>query len=769
LYKNKFIMLRILSFVLLVTLVFTSKFSAQIVVANTLTPEQIVNQVLLGGGVTATNITYQGATGATTVQNNVATYSCPNNATFPIQSGILLTTGNALGAVGPNNSTGGSNFGSAQLVDADLTVLANTPPPPFPASITNGVIIEFDFVPQGDSIKFNYLFGSEEYPEFAPPGGALNDVFGFFLSGPGINGPYTNNAVNIAVLPNSPINTQVSIQNVNPVTNSGYYLNNLAGTAWGSALQYDGTTTLLKAKAAVQCGLTYHIKMAITNVQDQGWDSGVLLQAGSFSSNLVQVVAPTTVNSSITNDSLTAERCERDTLYFIRPSNTASLAVPLTLPYVISGTATNGVDYTTLPGSVTFPVGVDTVAVYIIPTIDNLTEGIESIYLTLTVLNACGIPVSSTASSYLYDAPVINLVAPDGNSCGGVTVPITASASNSFGPYTYSWNTNPVQTTATANLASSPVSGVTTTYIVTATDACGYTQTENVIITTNLAPVIDSMRSQPTNGCGIPYTGVVQSFNTYASPPNPLFQWNGPGVNGPIIPIQGTTITDLPGGWYYFKITNAQGCFDRDSVFVNQTNVPTASFTATPGTGVEPLNVVFSNTSTNAVNYTWNFGNGTFIPTTSTADFSQTYTYDAAPNGMGTYNVCLIATLAGGACPDTVCHIVQVDTIVPSPIIPPVIPPVFLPLVWEIGNIFTPDGDNINEVFGPKLVNAKDVKLTIFNRWGNIVYKGSGVTSGWDGKSGNEVIDGVYFYKIIVYGYQNEVQESQGFVQVIRK
>jgi gliding motility-associated-like protein len=747
-------MLRKVSFLVVIVFGIITEISAQIVVQNTLTPEQIVNQVLLGGGVTASNITYEGATGATTVQPTCGTYSCPNDPTFPILNGILLTTGNLDVAPGPNSLGSSSNSTNNLVNDVDLDNLAT-------GTITNGTIIEFDFIPQGDSIKFKYIFGSEEYPEFAPS--TFNDVFGFFLSGPGISGPYSNNSVNLATLP---AGTTVSINNVNATTNSPFYRNNLAGLAWGSALEYDGTTVVLTAKSLVQCGQTYHIKMALANVSDQSYDSGVLIQSGSFSSNLVQVVAPATINSSLTNDSLIAERCERDTLYFIRPSSSASLSVPLTLPYVISGTATNGVDYATLPGSVTFPVGVDTVAVYIIPTVDNLTEGIESIFLTLTVLNVCGDPVSTTAKSYLYDAPIINLVAPDGNSCGGGIVTSTASASNSFGPYTYSWNTTPVQTTATANLAASNVSGATTTYIVTVTDACGYTQTENVLITTNLAPVIDSMSSQPTQGCGIPYTGVVQSFSTYATPPNPLFQWNGPGVNGPIIPIQGTTITDLPGGWYYFKITNAQGCFDRDSVFVNQSNVPTAAFTATPSAGVEPLDVVFTNTSSNAVNYNWNFGNGTIIPTTSTADISQTYTYDAAPNGMGTYNVCLIATLANGACPDTACQIIQVDTIIPQP---PVIPPVILPLEWEIGNIFTPDNDNINELFGPKLVNAKNVKFTVFNRWGNIVYNGSGATAAWDGKSGNEVVDGVYFYKLIINGYQGELIDKQGFVQVVRK
>ena len=81
----------------------------------------------------------------------------------------------------------------------------------------NAGILEFDFIPYSDTVRFKYVFGSDEYPEFAPPNSSgFNDVFGFFISGPGISG-----IQNIAQLPNG--GGVVSINNVNATTNSQYY------------------------------------------------------------------------------------------------------------------------------------------------------------------------------------------------------------------------------------------------------------------------------------------------------------------------------------------------------------------------------------------------------------------------------------------------------------------------------------------------------------------------------------------------------------------
>jgi len=68
------------------------------------------------------------------------------------------------------------------VVTPDLSVLAAG------FQTFDASILEFDFIPQSDTLKFNYIFGSEEYPEYVNSG--YNDVFGFFISGPGIAGPF---------------------------------------------------------------------------------------------------------------------------------------------------------------------------------------------------------------------------------------------------------------------------------------------------------------------------------------------------------------------------------------------------------------------------------------------------------------------------------------------------------------------------------------------------------------------------------------------------
>ncbi|MBC8883453.1 choice-of-anchor L domain-containing protein [Flavobacterium piscinae] len=117
----------------------------------------------------------------------------------------------------------------------------------------------------------------------------------FFLSGPGIAGPFSGGAINIALIPSTTI--PITINTVNggfangcPAVlpggaNSGFYVNNCGGTS----IQYDGFTTVLTASATVECGELYHIKLAVANVGDNGWDSAVFLQANSFNVNPIDL------------------------------------------------------------------------------------------------------------------------------------------------------------------------------------------------------------------------------------------------------------------------------------------------------------------------------------------------------------------------------------------------------------------------------------------------------------------------------------------------
>jgi len=254
---------------------------AQLVVDNTTqTPQQLVQNVVVGQGINVSNITFNGsAANANSITDQVGAFSNGTTTNIGIDKGIILSTGRGILAKGPNNNAGASLATSNPFPlvgDNDLSLLTT-------GTIKNVSILEFDFVPVGNTLNFNFVFASEEYPEFVND--IYNDNFGFFLSGPGITGPFSGNAKNIALIPTSTL--PVTINNLNNgLSNAGpcefcqYYVNNQNGTT----IQYDGFTKVLGATANVQCGKTYHIKLAIANVGDNNWDSAVFIEGASFSS-----------------------------------------------------------------------------------------------------------------------------------------------------------------------------------------------------------------------------------------------------------------------------------------------------------------------------------------------------------------------------------------------------------------------------------------------------------------------------------------------------
>ncbi|MGB0916542.1 MAG: choice-of-anchor L domain-containing protein, partial [Flavobacteriales bacterium] len=424
--------------------------------------EALVENVLLGSCVTASNISYTGPASAS------GTFDA-SGTTFTMQNGILLTTGEADVAIGPNDDDNdGDNQGRGG--DADLTVLATE-------STFDAVVLEFDFVPEDDTLTFRYVFASEEYPEYV--GSEFNDVFGFFVAGPGITGPFTSPAGfpggsrNIALIPGT--TTPVAINNVNlgdddlgPGTNSSYYVSN----AGGVDVQYDGYTTVLTAQVIVQPCQTYHIRLAIADAGDRVLDSGVFLEAGSFSSG-----------GGITVDFTNAgieEGCSDESVVFYRvdQSNNSSA---ISATYSIGGTATMGTDYNTFPTSVTIPAGEDSVVIPIVVPLDFMVEGVETIVVNMDQPPCdCLAPGSATLNVIDNDIPLALTTTGETTICLGQSADLTASTTGSLPPYTGSWNNG---APAGNNVTVSPTT--TTTYTYTVTDACGSqteTSTETVTV-----------------------------------------------------------------------------------------------------------------------------------------------------------------------------------------------------------------------------------------------------------------------------------------------
>jgi hypothetical protein len=256
--------------ILAAMLLITNGAQAQLTVDTTYTPQSLVTNVLLGTGVTVTNITCNCTPGAYSFFDG-------NNSNIGIAGGVLLTTGRARIAIGPNNSPSAGVDNGVVLTDSQLISID-------PNATHDPCILEFDFVPDSSHIQFKYVFGSEEYNDYV--NSTFNDVFGFFLTGPGILNP--NN--NIALIPLTTI--PIAINNVNngysapntasagPCNHCQYFYDNLNGTT----IQYDAFTTVLTASATVTPNLTYHIKLAVADASDGVYDSGVFLQCGSFTS-----------------------------------------------------------------------------------------------------------------------------------------------------------------------------------------------------------------------------------------------------------------------------------------------------------------------------------------------------------------------------------------------------------------------------------------------------------------------------------------------------
>lgn len=722
---------------------------AQITVQNTLSPSALVQNVLMGNGVVASNITYNGSpVNAQMPQGNV-TFFNNNGSTFPISTGVLLTTGNGIGAIGPNNSGSFTNNTPATpnvSSDLDLNAIANS-------GVTNGVILEFDFIPSGDTISFRYIFGSDEYPEFSPS--TFNDAFGFFLSGPGISGPYTNGGINIALIPGT--STPVTINNLGPGAGQfpAFYVNNLNGAGYGSAIQYDGTTAILTANASVQCGQTYHIKLAISNVGDQSYDSGVFLEADSFSSEAVDIAVAT-----VTGDTTVIENCTSAQFIFSRPQT--QLADTLQVNYSITGNAIMGVDYNNLVNPIVFLPGEDTIVLTLFPTGDGITESPETVIITATTITQCGDTIVTTGTLYIIDGPTLPINESNPTIfCANDSVLVTATASTGFPPYTYLWS-YAGQTNDTAYVPILQNGSID--YYVTATDQCGNTGTDTVTVTMNQTLAIDTMMMFPASACTP--DGAVSGMGQGITG-QPHYHWEGPNTGGPS-QIDATVMQNLSPGWYVFTITD-NVCSVTDSILLTSEPGPIANFSLSSASGCNPLNVTFTNNSQNATTFEWYFGNGNTAFVNDLSSQSQTFTSSAdqvliAINGPCRDTAFASVSIVECGCTDPLATnydptAVQNDG---SCIFPE--PTVIVP------NIFTPNGDANNDVFKLTTTNATEVILKINNRWGNNVYVGSGLDPQWDGKiNGTIAPDGVYFVIYTVKGLMGKEITGQGFLQLIRQ
>ncbi len=663
------------------------------VIDNTQTPQQLVQNVLLGTGVTATNVTFTG------LSTQIAKFTA-TNSNLGLTSGVIMVTGPCTEAVGPNISSstgidvGPPSFPSpAADSDPQLDAIIQVGSP---GVYTNdAAILEFDFIPTSDTVKFRYVFGSEEYPEFV---GSINDVFAFFLNGPG----YAN--TNIALIPGT--STPISIATVNNIDNSQYYIDN----EFGTTIEFDGFTTTLTAIAAVQCGQSYHIKLAIADASDGVWDSGVFLEAGSFSSAGTVQILPD-VSYSTTNDTTMFEGCGDATIYFVRQSN--DLSQPLTIDFNLAGTATNGVDYSNIATQVVIPANDTATSITINPLADGIPEGIETI--TFSVTNTvCTTSSTSTVTIYLNDVnPLVVDLGPDQSAAcnGGGNVTLVANITGGASPIDYLWAPTGEITPTILVLPTQ-----TTTYTVTASDFCGNTDTDSVdVIVEPLQPLILTV----SNDTLICQNDVVTIFaDVQGSLSSNALSWNNSvtASSQQVSPMVTTT--------YVVSVTDVCNQTISDSVTVNVSS-NNADFT---WLFIDNNTVQFTNQSVGYENLVWwDFGD----QSTPSNTFSPLHDY----TGDGTYIVTLVVENFAG-CLDTVQYSIVVK------------PEFYI----YIPNAFSPNNDGTNDTFNAKGTGFDVYTMRIFNRWGNLIFETSSLAVGWDGRgtNGKLVATDIYVYEVAV-------------------
>ncbi|WP_157987550.1 choice-of-anchor L domain-containing protein [Jiangella endophytica] len=222
-----------------------------------LSADEIV-QTLVGDGVTVDNVRYTGSPLAAGLAGGF-------DDVFGVVGGVALSSGSVGGdrgsILGPNVSDDMTTEHGLPG-DPDLGALASFP-------TYDAAVLEFDFVPETEQIRFGYIFGSEEYNEYVDD--VFNDVFGFFVNGE-----------NCAVVGADA--QPVSINTINGGTNAELFVDNELPDA-ADATELDGFTTVLTCAADVVAGETNHIKLAIADASDEQLDSTVIIAAGTFEAN----------------------------------------------------------------------------------------------------------------------------------------------------------------------------------------------------------------------------------------------------------------------------------------------------------------------------------------------------------------------------------------------------------------------------------------------------------------------------------------------------
>lgn len=762
-----------------------------------LLPDTFLNRYFAGEGVELHNCKFNWSSGAIS-GTQVGLFTNPNPY-FPFTSGIILATCDIHLAEGPSTS-GGSSASENNCIggiakDADLQALCS-------GTLKTTSCLEFTFYNgRGDNnvASFNYIFGSEEYPEYVCS--QFNDIFAFFLYGPD---PYNNCQAqstntppyNIATIPGSDPILPVTINSLNngsigssaganPICTSlnysQFYRNN--SQAHG-AIEYDGYTARTAPGSNTDIGMTaetpplcacseYKMRISIAHAGDKSFESGVFLEQGSF-----KMPKKLTIGDSITSN--------RDTL--IKNCSDSHIKIkygePLDAPmnivlysdggtaqqedfYVLRYRSDNRIDTVHHGDNIYFPEG-DTlidIKLQVTETAQFAPGEVKSVQLVFKSILCPSFKYLEGPPREMAQYDTLRYLMINNNrftlvsdttdkdtlffcdKCEHVAVPIIGGTE----PLIYKWDHPELLDSANSRESDCNITEDTTFRIIVSdrwgclVDTCYHT------IRIASTPVLEGhYHINPRNIC-VPEEVEFRSTATHAN----THEWIIYNDNGADT-IYGSpkTYTFTKPGKYsiLYHAYEAKEC-DTSINLINYIHAgmkPTASFYFDPLEAEVGDTVFFTNESTGLnVHYEWSFGDGS---NSTNEDPIHVYYSDNSDY----YNV--ILTVSDDAdCKDIYTQPVHVvDNHV-----------LFVP------NSFTPNNDEHNPVFLPVVacVDPKRYYMVIYDRNGSIVFATNDTKTGWDGTiNGKDCPSGIYTYYISYYRYNNMSQEliKTGYINLIR-
>lgn len=383
-----------------------------------------------------------------------------------------------------------------------------------------------------------------------------------------------------------------------------------------------------------------------------------------------------------------------------------------------------------------------------VPTLPLTNYNQAGIYKLVITQNGCASDTASITVPPIGKTPVLNFTIMPNNLCTAQQSFTITNNSTDYTTLNWDFGTDASITGATTN---GPFTVTYTSFgdkkiTLTATGDQGCTDVLTQTLSVPQKPILTQLNK--VNGPYCIGDTLILSTNLLA---NTIYSWTGPNnftSNQTVvrIPITGPSVA----GTYTLVITQGLCSSDPISTTINPTDivpVPVADFSATPAIPISasvPLTVSFTNQSTNADSYLWDFGDGS---TSTQTNPQHTYTT------KGSFTVKLTATNKG-ACTNTISLgklILRYDVTI------------FIP------NAFTPNADGINDDFGVKITNLQNYRIQIFNRYGMQLYEAKDILKRWDGTfNGKPVPVGTYYYVITGLTLNEDTLKEAGYVTVIR-